>query len=193
MSTPLSELLDFDVATLATKLRDREISPVELTEAYLTRIERTDAALRASGLVHLLALSGLHVAWLAGVARALAAIAGGGVFARAMAGALAAGGYALVAGPIPSLARAVVAEGVSALACAARRAADPIQSLALAPLVLLACAPAWAGDLGFQLSCAATLGLVAIGGPWSAATRGLPRLARGAASGALPGLSRQAP
>jgi len=151
----------------------------------------TDAALRASGLVHLLALSGLHVAWLAGVARALAAIAGGGVFARAMAGALAAGGYALVAGPIPSLARAVVAEGVSALACAARRAADPIQSLALAPLVLLACAPAWAGDLGFQLSCAATLGLVAIGGPWSAASRRLPRLARGAASGALLTLGAQ--
>ena len=33
----------------------------------------TDAALRASGLVHLLALSGLHVAWLAGVARGVAA------------------------------------------------------------------------------------------------------------------------
>jgi len=128
----------------------------------------TDAALRGSGLVHLLALSGLHVAWLAGVARGLTATAGGGPLARAMAGALAAAAYMVMAGPIPSLARAVVAECVSALACATRRAVDPLQSLALSPLVLLAVAPAWADDLGFQLSCAATLGLVAIGGPWSA-------------------------
>ena len=135
----------------------------------------TDAALRASGLVHLLALSGLHVAWLAGVARGLAATSGGGPLARAVAGALAAAAYMVIAGPIPSLARAVVAECVGALACATRRAVDPLQSLALAPLVLLSAAPAWAGDLGFQLSCAATLGLVAIGGPWSAHAERLPR------------------
>ena len=128
----------------------------------------TDAALRGSGLVHLLALSGLHVAWLAGVARGLAATAGGGPLARSVAGALAAAAYMVIAGPIPSLARAVVAECVGALACATRRAVDPLQSLALAPLVLLSVAPAWADDLGFQLSCVATLGLVAMGGPWSA-------------------------
>jgi len=133
----------------------------------------TDAALRGSGLVHLLALSGLHVAWLAGVARGLMATAGGGPLARAVAGALAATAYMVIAGPIPSLARAVVSECVSALACATRRAVDPLQSLALAPLVLLAVAPAWADDLGFQLSCAATLGLVAVGGPCTL------RLARG--------------
>src|SRR6185436_6931385 len=128
----------------------------------------TDAALRASGLVHLLALSGLHVAWLAGVARGLAAIAGGGPLARSLAGALAAAAYMAIAGPIPSLARAVVAEGVNALARATRRAVDPLQSLALAP--------AWANDLGFQLSCAATTGLVAIGGPWTASVAHRVRL-----------------
>src|SRR5216684_1576045 len=37
MSTPSTELLDFDVGALSTKLRDRDISPVELTEAYLAR------------------------------------------------------------------------------------------------------------------------------------------------------------
>jgi len=47
MSTPFQELLDFDVATLADKLRAREISPVDVTEAYLGRIEQTDASLRA--------------------------------------------------------------------------------------------------------------------------------------------------
>jgi competence protein ComEC len=135
----------------------------------------TDAALRGSGLVHLLALSGLHVAWLAGVARGLAASAGGGPLARSIAGALAAAAYMVIAGPIPSLARAVVAECIAALACATRRAVDPLQSLALAPLLLLAVAPAWADDLGFQLSCVATLGLIAIGGPWSLGLESLRR------------------
>jgi competence protein ComEC len=145
----------------------------------------TDAALRASGLVHLLALSGLHVAWLAGVARGLAAIAGGGPLARALAGALSAAAYMAIAGPIPSLARAVVAEAVSALACATRRAVDPLQSLALAPLGLLALSPAWAYDLGFQLSCAATLGLVAIGGPWTSTIAPRGRFSRAVGAGVI--------
>src|SRR6516225_3974740 len=41
MANP-SPLLDFDVAALAQKLRAKEISPVELTEAYLDRIEAVD-------------------------------------------------------------------------------------------------------------------------------------------------------
>jgi aspartyl-tRNA(Asn)/glutamyl-tRNA(Gln) amidotransferase subunit A len=44
--TNQAELLDFDVAALGGKLRSKEISPVELTEAYLERIERLDARLR---------------------------------------------------------------------------------------------------------------------------------------------------
>lgn len=41
------ELLSFDVAALGAKLHAKEISPVELTEAYLTRIQRTDEKIRA--------------------------------------------------------------------------------------------------------------------------------------------------
>jgi ComEC/Rec2-related protein len=149
------------------------------------------------GLVHLLALSGLHVTWLAGVARSLVAIAGGGPVARAVGGALAALGYALIAGPIPSLARAVAAEAADALAASRERALDPLQSLGLAALVLLAAEPGWAFDLGFQLSCAATFGLVALGGPLSALAEHAPQLARrslaagahrGCPTGALPWL-----
>ena len=47
MPTPHDELLSFDVATLADKFRAREISPVEVTEAYLARIEQVDARLRS--------------------------------------------------------------------------------------------------------------------------------------------------
>jgi len=123
------------------------------------------ADLRASGLTHLLALSGLHVVWLAGISRGVAAALGSGVRGRALAGAACALFYALVAGPLPSLMRAVMTEWASALARLAGRAIDPVQALALSALVLLVLAPGWAGDLGFQLSCAATLGLVTAG-PW---------------------------
>ncbi len=130
-----------------------------------------NAAFRASGLVHLLALSGLHVVWLAALARGLCASLGGGVAARALAGAACAVFYAGIAGPLPSLMRAAATEIVAALARGRGRALDPIQALALSALVLLVPAPGWAGDLGFQLSCAATLGLVAVG-PWLTAAAG---------------------
>lgn len=123
------------------------------------------ADLRASGLVHLLALSGLHVVWLASVARAVVASAGGGVKARALAAALCAVFYTGIAGPLPSLMRAAAHECLMAVASLRGRALDPLQSLALSALGLLACAPGWAADLGFQLSFAATLGLVTFG-PW---------------------------
>jgi competence protein ComEC len=130
-----------------------------------------NAAFRASGLVHLLALSGLHVVWLAALARGLCATLGGGVAARAIAGALCAAFYAGIAGPLPSLMRAAATEIVAAVARLRGRALDPIQALSLSALALLAVAPGWAGDLGFQLSCAATLGLVALG-PWLTAAAG---------------------
>ncbi len=123
------------------------------------------ADLRASGLIHLLALSGLHVAWLASIARAAVASAGGGVRARAVAAGLCALFYAGIAGPLPSLMRAAAHECLMAVATLRGRALDPLQSLALSALGLLACAPGWAADLGFQLSFAATLGLVTFG-PW---------------------------
>ncbi len=122
-----------------------------------------DAAFRAAGVVHLLALSGLHVTWMAGVARGLVAAAGGGVAARAVAGACCAVFYAVLAGPLPSLARAVATELVAAGAVAARRPLDPVQALAASAVLGLVIAPGWAWDLGFQLSCAATLGLLTVG------------------------------
>ncbi|HKV53941.1 MAG TPA: amidase [Candidatus Binataceae bacterium] len=43
----IDELLSFDVTGLSQKIRSKQISPVELAEAYLERIESTDARLRA--------------------------------------------------------------------------------------------------------------------------------------------------
>lgn len=61
--------------------------------------------------------------------------------------------------------RAVATELVIAGAQLAGRALDPVHGLAMSVVVLLTLAPGWAHDLGFQLSCLATLGLVSIG-PW---------------------------
>ena len=121
------------------------------------------AAFRASGLVHLLALSGLHVVWLAALARGACGALGGGVTARALAAAACAIGYAALAGPLPSLLRASATETCAALARLSGRALAPAQALALSAVALLVVAPGWAGDVGFQLSCAATLGLVTLG------------------------------
>ena len=139
--------------TIPLVLGDRSALPTEL-----------DAELRAAGLIHLIALSGLHVAYLAALARALAAALGGGVRGRAAAGALCAIGYVAIAGPLPSLARAAASELLGALARWSGRALDPLQALSAGALGLLALHPGWARDLGFQLSCAATLGLVTVGG-----------------------------
>lgn len=121
------------------------------------------ARLQAAGLTHLLALSGLHVVWLASVVRVLAAALGAGLRIRVVLGALCALLYVGIAGPLPSLVRAAVAEVLSAGARLRQRALDPVQALALTALLALAIAPGWAWDLGFQLSCAASLGLVTVG------------------------------
>jgi aspartyl-tRNA(Asn)/glutamyl-tRNA(Gln) amidotransferase subunit A len=42
----LDELLTFDVAALSDKIRSKQVSPREVTEAYLGRIDQTDAQLR---------------------------------------------------------------------------------------------------------------------------------------------------
>ena len=127
------------------------------------------AQLQAAGLIHLIALSGLHVTWMAAVARGAAAMLGGGLGVRAWAAAACALLYLGIAGPLPSLARASVTELLGAGARLRDRALDPLQALAVSVALLLAAAPGWARDLGFQLSGAATLGLTTAGAAWSTA------------------------
>jgi len=158
--------------------RARELAAPLLFGDRSAMTPETDARLRAAGLVHLLALSGLHVVWLAAVARAAVAAARGGPAARAVAGAACAALYVLLAGPLPSLMRACAGELAAAAARLTQRALDPLQALALAAFALLAARPAWAGDLGFQLSCAATLGLVTLPAPLAATLERFPRLRR---------------
>lgn len=150
------------------------------------------AHLQTAGLTHLLALSGMHVVWLAGVVRVLAAGFGAGFAVRQVLGAACAALYLGIAGPLPSLARAAVTEALLAAARLRGRALDPVQALAITVLLLLAAAPEWASDLGFQLSCTASLGLVTYGAPLERIAHAAPRVVRPLLAGLTPTLAAQA-
>jgi competence protein ComEC len=137
---------------------------------------------RASGLYHLLAVSGQNVAlvaggvllaaWLLGIPRLI-----GEVFAL-----LAIGGYVLAVGMQPSVVRAGVAGALASLAWICARERDRWWFLLLGALVLLAWSPYNLFDPGFQLSFAAVAAIFLLVAPLSRRLEGypLPRWAAGA-------------
>jgi len=135
---------------------------------------------RASGLYHLLAVSGQNVALVAGGALALAWLLG---LSRLVgeAGALAAIlAYALAVGPQPSVVRATVAGVLASLAWLTARQQDRWYALLLGAIVLLAWNPYLALDAGFQLSFAAVWSIFAVAPGIDRVLEGfpLPRIAR---------------
>ena len=117
---------------------------------------------RASGLYHLLAVSGQNVALIAGGALLFAYLIGvsrvlGEVFALA-----AIGGYVLAVGWQPSVVRAGIAGGLASLAWLAARPRDRWYFLLLGAIVLLAWNPYSLLDAGFQLSFAAVAAIFVV-------------------------------
>jgi competence protein ComEC len=129
--------------------------------------ERTDLppevheAFRRAGVYHVLAVSGFNVALLAGAVWALLRAVGGGRRAAAVAAMLAVLAFAAVVGPEPSVLRATLMAVLVLAAVVLEREASVTNSLALAALVILAARPGDLLDPGFQLSFAATAGIVA--------------------------------
>lgn len=133
-------------------------------------------ALRLSGLGHLLAISGMHMALLAGgiyfAARWLFASAE--PFARAcdprkpaaLIALLAALGYLVLSGGAISTQRAFVMAAVMFTAVLIGRRAVSFQSLALAALIIIALTPESVIEPGFQMSFAATAALIAVYEAW---------------------------
>ena len=120
---------------------------------------------RASGLAHLLAVSGQNVMLLAALALPFLVLAGAGLRARlaVLAGLIAL--YIPLAGAGPSLQRAGVMGLAGIAAMAASRPASRSYALLLAAAATLAWNPrAWA-DPGWQLSFAAVAGILALGPP----------------------------
>lgn len=143
---------------------------------------------RRAGLSHLLAVSGQNVALLVLLAMPVLAALGLPLRTRLLwvLGLIAV--YVPLAGAGPSIQRAGVMGGLSVLATLAGRRASRFYALVLAAVVLLILEPGIAGDVGWQLSFAAVLGILLLAAPLRAGiaarvgTRGWCRaLAEGAA------------
>ena len=115
-------------------------------------------AFRVSGLSHALAASGFHLTVLLG---AVMALARGGP--RPLRWGLALGAmllFLLLAGLQPSVVRAVVMGAMAFLVQEGGRRSRPLGVLLLCLLLMLLWQPSWLLDVGFQLSVAATAGLL---------------------------------
>ena len=129
---------------------------------------------KASGLYHLLAVSGqnitylalgvLGLAWLLGIPRLLGEVAAIAAIA----------GYVLAVGWQPSVVRAGVAGALASLAWLLSRPRDRWHFLALGALVLLAWTPASLFEPGFQLSFAAVAAIFVFLAPLRRALEGYP-------------------
>jgi competence protein ComEC len=133
---------------------------------------------QASGLYHLLAVSGQNVAFLAGGVMGLCWLMRVPRVARELVTVLAIGAYVLAVGWQPSVVRAGVAGALASLAWLAGRPRDRWHFLALGALVLLAWTPASLLEPGFQLSFAAVAAIFLCLSPVERALggRGIPRV-----------------
>lgn len=127
--------------------------------------ERTKEDFRRSGLSHLLAVSGENVTLLALLAMPLLGALGIPLRERLVwvLGLIAV--YVPVAGAGPSIQRAGVMGAVGLLATLGGRRASRLYALALAAVVTLTVDPGVAGDIGWQLSFAAVLGILLLATP----------------------------
>ena len=128
--------------------------------------DETTARLRTAGLTHLTAVSGAHFAIVVTTVLALGAALRLGRTVR-VAGAVAAGaGLVVLVGPQASVLRAAVMGAVGVLGLVAGRRSAAPAALATTVVALLLFDPWLATELGFQLSVAATAGIVGLGGGW---------------------------
>jgi len=132
---------------------------------------------RASGLYHLLAVSGQNVVLVAGGALLLVWLVGLPRVTGHLAALAAMAAYVLAVGPQPSVIRAGIAGGLGSLAWLAARTRDRWYALGLGAFALLAWSPYNLLDPGFQLSFAAVGAIFTIA----------PRLRRGLDGYPVPG------
>ncbi len=115
---------------------------------------------KRSGLAHLLAVSGMNVVLLAILASALMALAGVSIRARLVAILALIAVYVFVTGAGPSIQRAGVMGAAGVAAALAGRPRSRWYVLLLAAAITLALNPRATGDVGWQLSFAAVVGIL---------------------------------
>ena len=124
-----------------------------------------DAAMKASSLSHLTAVSGANCALVVGIAFALAALLGASRALRVAIGLVVLVGFVVLVTPEPSVVRAAAMAAVAMLAVLLGRTGAGTAILALAVTTLLVIDPWLAASLGFALSVAATGALLLFARP----------------------------
>ncbi len=127
-----------------------------------------DDAFRRAGAYHVLAVSGFNVALVGASVLALLALLGVPRRASLAAAGAALVAFALIVGAQPSVLRATLMGLLLIAAALMERESQLGNALALSGLALLVAAPADLWDPGFQLSFAATAGIVHLAGPLAA-------------------------
>jgi competence protein ComEC len=130
-------------------LGERRALPPEIDEGF-----------RRAGVYHVLAVSGFNVALVASAVFLLARLIGFGTRSAAAGAAVAVVGFGAVVGPQASVLRAVVMAVLVLAALLLDRDTAVLNSLAAAALLILALRPFDLLEPGFQLSFAATAGIV---------------------------------
>ena len=120
----------------------------------------TVKSFQRSGTMHLLAISGLHVGMIAGFVWLLAGLAGAPYRVRSLVVILCVVCYVLLTGARPPAVRAAVMIVLIALGGVLSRRQIPINSLALAALIILIFSPGEVFMRGFQLSFIAVFSIV---------------------------------
>ena len=118
------------------------------------------AAFTTAGVSHVVAISGWNIAIVAATVAALLRRRTSRR-KRAIVTMIAIVGYTLFAGASASVVRAAVMAGVAMAAIESGRGGRAMVGLGWAAVVMIVAAPATVGDVGFQLSAAATAGLIA--------------------------------
>jgi competence protein ComEC len=147
-----------------------------LTLGDTSRLDpRDEEHFRATGLGHLLAVSGENVAMVLGPVLGLAILMRLSSVGRFVLGGTAVAFFVLLTGGEPSVLRAGVMAGLALAGALLGRPRSTAVILAGAVLVLLVVDPLLVRSVGFQLSVAATAGIVALASPVAARLRFLPR------------------
>lgn len=124
-----------------------------------------DAAMKASSLSHLTAVSGANCAIVTAAAFALAAACGLGRRTRVVVALVALLGFVVLVTPQASVVRAAAMAVVILVGVASARRAGGTSALSVAVVLLLVQNPWLARDYGFALSAAATAGLLLLAAP----------------------------
>lgn len=117
-------------------------------------------ALRLTGTYHLLSISGLHVAWVAGLVWLASAPLPRRL--RWLLTLLSIGVYLALVGPLPALLRSALMAGLVGLALLLERPPAPLNALGAALLALAFASPELTLSPAFQLTFAATAGLLGL-------------------------------